>query len=126
MRPFLPIMTPITMLAGGMLVGTPLVHRPSVAGPQPRAAPLRVLAVSAPPKLTDFDRAEEARLKGTDAFAELVNLNQPKQAVNRPQKVHLHRMICPPTPLCVKLCTIVLVFGPDCYVAALLYTNSCN
>jgi hypothetical protein len=34
-----------------------------------------------------FDRAEEERLKSTDAFAELVKFNKNKQSVNRPQKV---------------------------------------
>lgn len=73
----------------GALSGNPLTARPAPCGAPVRGAPLRVHAISAPPRPTDFDRAEEARLKGTDAFAELVALNQPKQAVNRPQKARM-------------------------------------
>lgn len=35
----------------------------------------------------DVDNAERARLESSDAFAELVAMNQQKQSVNRPQKV---------------------------------------
>ncbi len=80
----------MTVLAGSVLGGRTLPCRPCVHRAPIRGAPLRVQAVSAPPKLSDFDRAEEARLQGTDAFTELVKLNQPKQAVNRPQKVRPH------------------------------------
>ena len=73
----------------GAIGGTPLAARPAPCGFPVRGAPLRVYAISAPPRPTDFDRAEEARLKGSDAFAELVALNQPKQAVNRPQKARM-------------------------------------
>lgn len=83
----------MTVLAGSVLGGTALPCRTCAHRAPIRGAPLRVQAVSAPPKLTDFDRAEEARLQGTDAFAELVNINQPKQAVNRPQKARPHIVI---------------------------------
>ena len=73
----------------GALGGTPLAARPAPCNASVRGVPLRVHAISAPPRPTDFDRTEEARLKGTDAFAELVALNQPKQAVNRPQKARM-------------------------------------
>ena len=73
----------------GALGGTPLAARPAPCNASIRGVPLRVQAISAPPRPTDFDRTEEARLKGTDAFAELVALNQPKQAVNRPQKARM-------------------------------------
>lgn len=35
----------------------------------------------------DVDNAERARLESSNAFAELVALNDKKQSVNRPQKV---------------------------------------
>ena len=48
-------------------------------------------AIAAPERTWDMlDKAEEARLHETDAFAELVNISK-QQSVNRPQKV-LHPM----------------------------------
>jgi hypothetical protein len=44
--------------------------------------------ISAPNKpLTTDEREELSRLESSDAFAELVQLNEKKQSVNRPQKV---------------------------------------
>jgi hypothetical protein len=44
--------------------------------------------ISAPNKpLTTDEREELSRLENSDAFAELVQLNEKKQSVNRPQKV---------------------------------------
>lgn len=49
--------------------------------------------VAAPRKEDLMDlvgNAERARLEDTDAFAELVAINEKKQSVNRPQKVRGH------------------------------------
>lgn len=51
-----------------------------------------IARVAAPSKeeaavAVDVDNAERARLESSDAFAELVALNDKKQSVNRPQKV---------------------------------------
>jgi hypothetical protein len=44
--------------------------------------------IAAPNKpLTTDEREELSRLEGSDAFSELVQLNEKKQSVNRPQKV---------------------------------------
>jgi hypothetical protein len=49
--------------------------------------------IAAPNKpLTTDEREELSRLEGSDAFAELVQLNDNKQSVNRPQKVLMHSM----------------------------------
>ena len=58
------------------------------AGVRPSQRP--VAARTAAPEAA-FDRAEADRLKGTDAFAELVRMNG-KQSVNRPQKVRSRRL----------------------------------
>lgn len=41
--------------------------------------------------LSSLDKAEQARLEESDAFAELVEINTKRQSVNRPQKVS----VCP-------------------------------
>lgn len=50
-----------------------------------------VRRVAAPQKeeqaAVDVDNAERARLEASDAFAELVAINNKKQSVNKPQKV---------------------------------------
>ena len=51
---------------------------------------MQTRAIAAPERNWDvLDKAEEARLQETDAFAELVNLSE-KQSVNKPQKVSTH------------------------------------
>ena len=57
---------------------------------------MQTRAIAAPERTWDVvvDKAEEARLHETDAFAELVNLSK-QQSVNRPQKAvsnHMHGM----------------------------------
>jgi hypothetical protein len=47
----------------------------------------RVAAPSKEDQVVDVDNAERARLESSNAFAELVALNDKKQSVNRPQKV---------------------------------------
>lgn len=59
---------------------------------KPSANSSRSIArVAAPSRETsvDVDNAERARLESSDAFAELVAINEKKQSVNRPQKVSL-------------------------------------
>lgn len=53
---------------------------------------VKPVAIAAPERLEFLDKAEEARLQETDAFAELKALSQ-RQSVNRPQKVrHVHKI----------------------------------
>ena len=72
-----------------------LASRPALSGTPIRAGytskrrldAFQTRAISAPERTYDvLDKAEEARLHETDAFAELVNLSK-QQSVNRPQKV---------------------------------------
>ena len=62
------------------------VGRPALVARARARSGQRVRAQAVAPD-TAFDRAELDRLKSTDAFAELVDINQRKQSVNRPQKV---------------------------------------
>ena len=67
-----------------------LVPRTCYTQRLPTRRVIGVTRVAAPPsrqQLADVDNAERARLESTDAFAELVSMNQNKQSVNRPQKV---------------------------------------
>lgn len=56
---------------------------------------MQTRAIAAPERTWDvLDKAEEARLHETDAFAELIQLSE-QQSVNRPQKTvsnHMHGM----------------------------------
>ena len=72
-----------------------LASRPVLAGTPIRSGctskrrldALQTRAISAPERTWEvLDKAEEARLHETDAFAELVNISK-QQSVNRPQKV---------------------------------------
>lgn len=47
----------------------------------------RVAAPQKEEQAVDVDNAERARLEASDAFAELVAINNKKQSVNKPQKV---------------------------------------
>lgn len=58
-----------------------------------KSAALRTRSIArvATPAASQIDvDAERARLESSDAFAELVAINNNKQSVNRPQKVRLH------------------------------------
>ena len=82
-----------------------LASRPVLAGTPIRSGctskrrqdVLQTRAISAPERTWEIlDKAEEARLHETDAFAELVHLSK-QQSVNRPQKVasdHMHGIHC--------------------------------
>lgn len=53
-----------------------------------RSASRSIARVAAPQQQQQqWDEQEQRRLESTDAFAELVAINQKKQSVNKPQKV---------------------------------------
>ena len=93
-----------------------LASRPVLAGTPIRSGctskrrqdALQTRAISAPERTWEMvDKAEEARLHETDAFAELVNLSK-QQSVNRPQKVvsaHMHD-----TSATEQYATIIIMF----------------
>lgn len=65
-------------------------HGLAAARPAARSNIRSIARVAAPSRedhVVDVDNAERARLESSNAFAELVALNDKKQSVNRPQKV---------------------------------------
>ena len=78
-----------------VLAGTPI--RSGCTSKRRQDSYSRLVQSAAPERTWEIlDKAEEARLHETDAFAELVHLSK-QQSVNRPQKVasdHMHGIKC--------------------------------
>ena len=101
-----------------------VASRPALAGTPIRAGctrkgrqdSLKTRAIAAPERTWEvLDKAEEARLHETDAFAELVHLSS-QQSVNRPQKVgsdHMHGITVGGLSNTITLVAISYLCQPD-------------
>lgn len=88
--PHLPIrLQLLMMLSTARPLSRPASRRNASSAAYSIGRPMRVACrIAAPNKpLTTDEREELSRLESSDAFAKLVELNEQKQSVNRPQKV---------------------------------------